>query len=106
MYATDTFIFPLSFCSGDYSFEKVPIPKPGPNQVLVKVEVVGICAGDGKVMDGAERFWGKPGNAHCYFIRLNPRKKGTFKFCLPALLGIHRNSKQKEFFRSSKGFLR
>ena len=43
---------------------------------------------------------------HCYFIRLNPRKKGTFKFCLPALLGIHRNSKQKEFFRSSKGFLR
>ena len=51
------------FCSGDYSFEKVPIPKPGPNQVLVKVEVVGICAGDGKVMDGAERFWGKPGNA-------------------------------------------
>ena len=43
---------------------------------------------------------------HCYFIRLNPRKKGTFKFCLPALLGIHRNSKQKEFFRSSEGFLR
>ena len=63
MYATDTFIFLLFFCSGDYSFEKVPIPKPGPNQVLVKVEVVGICAGDGKVMDGAERFWGKPGNA-------------------------------------------
>ena len=27
----------------------------------MKVEVVGICAGDGKVMDGAERFWGKPG---------------------------------------------
>ena len=44
--------------------------------------------------------------SHCYFIRLNPRKKGTFKFCFLALLGIHRNSKQKEFFRSSKGFLR
>ena len=55
--------FYFFFGSGDYSFEKVPIPKPGPNQVLVKVEVVGICAGDGKVMDGAERFWGKPGNA-------------------------------------------
>ena len=50
-------------CAGDYRFEKVPIPKPGRNQVLVKVEIVGICAGDGKVMDGAERFWGKPGNA-------------------------------------------
>lgn len=49
---------------GDYSFEKVPIPEPGPNQVLVKVKVVGICAGDGKVMDGAERFWGKPGLKH------------------------------------------
>jgi threonine dehydrogenase-like Zn-dependent dehydrogenase len=60
IYATDTFTF-LLFCPGDYSFEKVPIPEPGPNQVLVKVKVVGICAGDGKVMDGAERFWGKPG---------------------------------------------
>jgi len=27
----------------------------------VKVEAVGICAGDGKVYIGAERFWGKPG---------------------------------------------
>ena len=45
-------------------------------------------------------------HTHCYFIILNSRKKGTFKFCLPALLGIHRNSKQKEFFRSSEGFLR
>ena len=49
------------FYPGDYKFEKLPIPKPGPTEVLVKVEVVGICAGDAKVMDGAERFWGKPG---------------------------------------------
>ena len=39
----------------------MPIPKLGPKEILVKVEVVGICAGDGKVHDGAERFWGKPG---------------------------------------------
>ena len=32
--------------------------------------------------------------------------KGLFSFCLPALLGIHKNSTQKEFFRSSEGFLR
>ena len=38
----------------------------------------------------------KINNSHCYFIRLNSRKKGTYKFCLPALLGIHRNSNQKE----------
>ena len=30
------------------------------------MEVVGICAGDGKVMDGAERFWGKPGNKRLF----------------------------------------
>ena len=44
--------------------------------------------------------------SHCYFIRLNPRKKETVWFCLPVLLGIHRNSKQKELFRSTQGFLR
>ena len=42
--------------------------------------------------------------ANCYFIKLNPRKKGTFIFCLPALLGIHRNSKQKDFFRFTERF--
>ena len=26
-----------------------------------------------------------PVSAHCYFIRLNPRKMETFKFCLPAI---------------------
>ena len=39
-------------------------------------------------------------------LLLNPKRKGPFYFCLPALLGIHRNLKQKEFFRSSEGFLR
>ena len=46
---------------GDYRWEKLPVPKPGPKEVLVKVEAVGICAGDGKTFTGAERFWGKPG---------------------------------------------
>ena len=43
--------------------------------------------------------------SHCKFIRLNPKNKGPIQFCLPVLLGIHRNSKQKEFFRFSEGFL-
>ena len=29
-----------------------------------------------------------------------------FEFCLPELLGIHRNPKQKEFLKSSEGFLK
>ena len=48
---------------GEYRYEKVPIPEPGPKEILVKVLAVGICAGDGKVLDGAERFWGKPGES-------------------------------------------
>lgn len=30
----------------DLRLEQVPIPKPGPNQVLVKVHTVGICGSD------------------------------------------------------------
>ena len=42
----------------DYRYEEVPVPEPGPNEVLVKVEAVGICAGDAKTYAGATRFWG------------------------------------------------
>ena len=34
------------------------MPEPGHGEVLVKVEAVGICAGDAKTYDGATRFWG------------------------------------------------
>ena len=42
----------------DYRYEEVDVPQPGPLEVLVKVEAVGICAGDAKTYDGATRFWG------------------------------------------------
>ena len=45
-------------CSEDYRYEEVSVPEPGPGEVLVKVEAVGICAGDAKTYDGATRFWG------------------------------------------------
>ena len=45
----------------DYRHEKVPIPEPGYNEILVKVKAVGICASDGKVYIGSEKYWGKPG---------------------------------------------
>ena len=53
----------MIFHPEDYRHEKVPIPEPGPNEILVKVEAVGICASDGKVYSGSEKFWGKPGKA-------------------------------------------
>ena len=47
-------------------------------------------------------------NSLFYLTRFNPKRKGLFKFCLPALLEIHdqRNPKQKHFLTSSKVFLR
>ena len=66
---------PVSCVLGEYRFEKVPIPEPGPKEILVKVLAVGICAGDGKVLDGAERFWGKPGEKIVYFSRENSKSK-------------------------------
>ena len=32
---------------------------------------------------------------HCYSTRSNLKKMGRLQFCLPALLGIHRNPRQK-----------
>ena len=50
--------------------EKIPVPKPGPLEVLVEVQAVGICASDAKNYLGAERFWGKKGNAQIQFFFL------------------------------------
>ena len=41
----------------------------------------------------------------CYFNRLNPKRISPFQFCLPALLGIHRNPTQKEFLKTKQGIL-
>jgi erythritol/L-threitol dehydrogenase len=47
-------------CHGprDYRLEQVPVPKPGPGEVLVKVILAGVCASDGKCYDGAPKIWG------------------------------------------------
>jgi threonine dehydrogenase-like Zn-dependent dehydrogenase len=47
-------------CHGpeNYQLETVPVPRPGPGEVLVKVAAVGICASDLKCYHGAAKFWG------------------------------------------------
>ena len=47
-------------CHGpeNYQLEEVAVPRPGPGEVLVKVEAVGICASDLKCYHGAVKFWG------------------------------------------------
>jgi hypothetical protein len=46
---------------GDYRLETVPVPRATPDDIIVKVEACGICAGDIKTYLGAESFWGGGG---------------------------------------------
>ena len=47
-------------CRGpeDYRYEEVPVPEIDEDEILVKVEACGICAGDTKSYHGAAMFWG------------------------------------------------
>ena len=47
-------------CHGprDYRLEENPVPQPGPEEVVIRVQSVGICASDLKCYLGAPLFWG------------------------------------------------
>lgn len=47
-------------CHGpeDYRLESWPVPEPGPEEVVVQIKSVGICASDLKCYLGAPLFWG------------------------------------------------
>jgi threonine dehydrogenase-like Zn-dependent dehydrogenase len=42
----------------DYRLETLPVPRPGPGEVLLKVEACGICASDVKCFYGTRLHWG------------------------------------------------
>ena len=42
--------------------------------------------------------------AHTFFTIMNIKRKGTFQFCFPWLLGIHRNPNWKEFLKCCESF--
>ncbi len=44
----------------EWKLERVPVPEPGPGELLVKVEACGVCASDVKAYKGAESYWGGP----------------------------------------------
>ncbi len=46
---------------GKYALESVPVPKPGADDILIRVEACGICAGDVKATHPTSRFWGGDG---------------------------------------------
>jgi threonine dehydrogenase-like Zn-dependent dehydrogenase len=47
-------------CHGpeDYRLEEMPVPTPGPEEIVIRVRSVGICASDLKCFTGAPLFWG------------------------------------------------
>jgi L-iditol 2-dehydrogenase len=45
---------------GEYEYREVPVPEPGPKEVLVRVMAVSICGSDPKVFDGSYRSIGWP----------------------------------------------
>ena len=44
--------------AGDYRLERLPVPSPGPGEVLARIRYAGICASDLKCYLGAPMFWG------------------------------------------------
>ena len=49
----------VAYSATDYRFEpKYPVPACGPDDILIKTEGCGICAGDLKCQHGAAMFWG------------------------------------------------
>ena len=47
-------------CHGpeDYRLEERLAPRPGPGEVVIRVDACGVCASDVKCYSGAALFWG------------------------------------------------
>lgn len=54
----DTMKALLMYAPYDFRLEDVPIPEIGDDEILVKIEGCGICAGDVKTYHGGVRIWG------------------------------------------------
>ncbi|MGB3483489.1 MAG: zinc-binding dehydrogenase [Mycobacterium sp.] len=56
----------------DYRLESKPIPTLGDNEILMKVEAVGICASDYKCFTGAPKYWGDGNRAPLVQLGITP----------------------------------
>ncbi len=53
----------VAFSKDEYKLvNDFPVPECGDDDIIIKTEVCGICAGDLKCKHGAERFWGDEKN--------------------------------------------
>ncbi len=51
----------VAYAPGDYRLEMIPTPRAVADDVIVRVEGCGVCAGDTKAFGGAPSFWGGDG---------------------------------------------
>ncbi len=51
----------VAYGPNDYRLETVPVPECGADDVIIKVEAVGICGSDVKCWHGSPYIWGGPG---------------------------------------------
>ena len=56
----DTMIQQLMTEPKKITFREVPVPKPGPDQVLVKIKKIGICGSDIHVFHGTHPYTSYP----------------------------------------------
>lgn len=52
----------VAYAPGDYRLETIPTPRASGDDLIVKVEGCGVCAGDVKAYKGAPSFWGGDGS--------------------------------------------
>ncbi|HVO19493.1 MAG TPA: alcohol dehydrogenase catalytic domain-containing protein [Anaeromyxobacter sp.] len=53
----DTMLAVRNYAPRDYRLEKVPRPRAGPGEAILKIDAAGICGSDGKCFQGAPAFW-------------------------------------------------
>ncbi|MFL5758770.1 MAG: zinc-binding dehydrogenase [Thermomicrobiales bacterium] len=55
---SETMMAVVTYGPKDYRVEEVPVPDPGPGEMLIEVGAIGICASDMKCWLGGPLFWG------------------------------------------------
>ena len=56
----DTMLQQVMTKPGEITFREIPVPKPGPDQVLVKIKKIGICGSDIHVYHGSHPYTSYP----------------------------------------------
>ena len=52
----------VAYAPGDYRLENVAVPRAEGDEIIIKVEACGVCAGDVKAFKGAPSLWGGDGS--------------------------------------------